>query len=341
MSIVVTRREANLLTVARVAVGLVPATDAMRLLAAPAEAPSKLGPTARAALADTLARGCVLALAKRGGWLCEGPQRLWERVPAPPLAFSGNTVRLLSWVLNTPLSELDATSPLVFRGPLTVAEDLLVTLLISNLRGTGCERLLAQQPALQPLPLTRLTHAAAMAGQLGTSPMPAFEVPALAPFVEGLRLLLAESWLGAERSKRQIIAPLELMEVGRAQSDVLEAWLAAVDQAGRRDLATFLIDVAATWLKSMGPHSTARELNQALAPDAPLRERTEARRGAAAVLRSLARLREWDRQHRAVRFFDDGYALAQRLIADWERLGERGFSQAASLVAELDGVSIS
>jgi hypothetical protein len=39
-----------------------------------------------------------------------------------------------------------------------------------------------------------------------------------------------------------------------------------------------------------------------------------------------------------VRFIDDGYDLAQRLVADWERLGERGFSKAAELVAELDAI---
>ena len=75
-----------------------------------------------------------------------------------------------------------------------------------------------------------------------------------------------------------------------------------------------------------------------MALDAPLRERTEARRRAAAMLRSLGRLREWDQQHRSVRFIDDGYALAQRLVVDWERLGERGFTRAAHLVTELDAI---
>ncbi|GMU61791.1 MAG: hypothetical protein AMXMBFR34_35540 [Myxococcaceae bacterium] len=39
-----------------------------------------------------------------------------------------------------------------------------------------------------------------------------------------------------------------------------------------------------------------------------------------------------------VRFIDDGYELAQRLVVDWERLGERGFTRAATLVAELDAI---
>lgn len=334
MSIVVTRAESHLLTVARVAVGVVPPMDAMRLLVTSVSPPPKLGPTAREALSDTLARGAVASLAKQGGWLKEGQLRLWERHSAPPLTFTGNTVRLFSWVLNTPLAESD-TSPLLFKGPLTVAEDLLIALLIDRLRGTGCDALLARQLSIRRLPLTTLAHAALMAREVSLDELPSFDVPVLAPFVEGLRALLSRAWLSAERSKRDLTAPDMLSRVGRAQADLLEAWLKAIDLAGRRDLATFLIDTAASWLAA---DRTADELTRSMSLDAPLRERTDARRRAAAMLRSLAQLREWDHQHRAVRFIDDGYTLAQRLVVDWERLGERGFTRAANLVAELDAI---
>lgn len=334
MSIVVSRAEANLLTLARVAVGVVPAMDAMRLLVTSVSPPQKLGPTARAALSDTLARGSVLALASQGGWLEEGGQRLWDRYAAPPLAFTGNVVRLLSWVLSTPLAEADA-SPLVFKGPLTVAEDLLVTSLIDRLRGSGCDGLLARQVALRRLPLTTLAHAGPLARELALDELPAFDVPALAPFVEGLRALLARAWLAAEKSKREIAEPELLARIGRAQGDVLDAWLTAIDTAGQHHLASFLVDAAVSWLSV---ERTADSLTRSLTPDAPLRERTEARRRAAALLRALGRLREWDARHRSVRFIEDDYAQAQRLIADWGRLGERGFTRAAELVTELDSI---
>lgn len=334
MSIAVTRAEAYLLTIARVAVGVVPPMDAMRLLVTSVAPPPKLGPTARAALSDTLARGSVLSLAKQGGWLAEGSKRLWERHAAPPLAFSGNTVRLFSWVLTTPLAEPDA-SPLLFKGEVTPAEDFLVALLIDRLRGTGCDALLARQLSIRKLPLTTLAHAALMARDVALDEVPEFDVPVLAPFVEGLRTLLSRSWLAAERSKRDLVAPEMLSRVGRAQGDVLDAWLTAIDRAGRRDLATFLIDTATSWLSV---DRTPDELTRSMSLDAPLRERTDARRRAAATLRSLSMLREWDQQHRTVRFIDDGYELAQRLVVDWGRLGERGFTRAASLVAELDAI---
>ncbi len=334
MSLAVTRAEANLLTVARVAVGVVPAMDAMRLLVTSVNPPLKLGPTARAALADTLSRGSVLSLARQGGWLAEGQARLWQRTAAPPLTFTGNTVRLFSWLLSSPLAEADA-APLIFKGPLTAAEDFLVALLIDRLRGTGCDAALAQQLSLRKLPLTSLAHAAVMSREVAFDELPDFDVPVLAPWVEGLRSLLARSWVSAERAKRDVSAPDQLTRIGLAQGGVLERFLDACHAAGRHDLATFLVDAATSWVT---PERTADEFTRSMSMDAPLRERTEARRRAAAMLRALGTLRQWDQEHRAVRFIDDGYELAQRLVADWERFGERGFSKAAALVTELDAI---
>ncbi|HEY1087720.1 MAG TPA: hypothetical protein VGE37_08495, partial [Archangium sp.] len=171
--------------------------------------------------------------------------------------------------------------------------------------------------------------------ELPVDELPAFDVPTLAPFVEGLRTLLARSWLAAEKTKREFSLPDALIRVGTAQGAVLDAFFAAIHSAGRHDLASFLVDAAVSWLSV---DRSADELTRAMTQDAPLRERTEARRRAGAMLRALARLREWDQHHRGVRFIDDGYELAQRLVADWERLGDRGFTRAATLVAELDAI---
>lgn len=334
MSITVTRAEANLLTLARVAVGVIPPMDVMRLLVTPVPPPQKLGPTARGALADTLGRGTVLALARQGGWLPDGERRLWERYERVPLAFTGNTVRLLQWLLATPLAEHDG-KPLFFEGALTPAEDLLVALVLDRLRGTGCDALLARQLALRGLPMTTLVHAAVMARDLPLDEVPPLDVAAYAPLLEGTRTLLSRAWLAAERWKRELSQPDLVSRVGRAQEAVLGAFLSAIDAAGKRELAGFLVDAAVQWVT---PERTAEDLVRALVPDAPLRERTDARRRAAAMLRALARLRAWHDEHRNVRFIEDHYEAAQRLVVDWERLGERGFSQAAALVAELDAI---
>lgn len=327
--IAVTRAEANLLTLARVAVGAVPPIDAMRLLVTPVTPPAKLGPTAREVLADTLARGTVLGLARSGGWV----ERSWER-STPPLEFTPNVVRLLSWLLSTPLSEHDV-QPLVLPRPPTPAEDALLTMLIDRLRGSGCDAAIARQLEVRRWPLTTLAHAAFLAKEVGLDEAPPLDVKTLAPWLESLRVLFARSWLAAERAKRDVVAVDAVLRMGRAQGLVLSAALSALDAGGRRDLATFLVDVAVSFFSTA---RTADELTRSMSTDAPLRERIEARRAAGATWRALARLREWDQAHRNVRFIDDGYEQAQRLVRDWERLGERGFSAAAGLVQSLDAL---
>lgn len=334
MTAFVTRSEANVLTLARVAVGLVPAQDALRLLVTSLAPPDKLGPSARAALQDTLSRGLVLALGRQGGWLGLDARRLWERTPAPPLHFTGNTVRLLRWLVNAPLAEAEVP-PLVLEGALTPAEEAVVTILLEALHGTGCEAALARQPALRTSALVTLAHAGPMARALALDDVPAFDVARLALWVDGLRSLLARAWVSAEADKAHVIDPGALARFGQAQGRVLAAFFTALDGAGRRDLATFLVDAAARWLALGRPVAS---YSAQLPGDAPLRARTDARRASAAFLRAIATLRAWDEQHRGVRFMDDGYEDAQRLLKDWQRLGEAGFARAAALVRELDAI---
>ncbi|GMU63261.1 MAG: hypothetical protein AMXMBFR34_50240 [Myxococcaceae bacterium] len=330
----VTRSEANVLTLARVAVGAYPAQDALRLLIAQAEAPVKLGPTARALLSDTLARGAVGGLARGGGWSKQGGRRLWERHEPPPLRFTASLVRLFRWMLMHPLAGSEVP-PLTLDARLTLAEQVVVTLLLEKLRGTGCEGTLALQPAVREAPLVVLAHAAMLAQAAELEEVPEVELPASAVVLEGLRDVFARAWVSGERLKRDQEKPAVLARIGRAQTAVLDTFLPAIDQAGQRQLAGFLVDAAVEWLSAS---RTSDEYVRTLTPDAPLKDRTEARRQAGAFLRRLPRLHAWDREHRSVRFIDDEYRLAQQLVKDWERLGEQGFNEAARLVAELDAL---
>jgi hypothetical protein len=333
MSPAVTTAEANLLTIARVAVGAHPAQDALRLLLGTASAPKKLGPSARAVLGDTLARGTVVALARRGGWVKEGGRRLWERHEMPSLHFSANLVRVFRWLLSSPLAgEVPA---LVVDGEFTWGEQVVLVTLLEQLRAAGCEGPLVLQAPVRRAPLVVLAHVVDLARAGPLEAVPAFDVPHMAVLVEGLRDVLARAWVDGERLKRDQERPETLLDMGRAQAAVLDAFLTAVDAAGQRALATFLVDAAARWLATP---RTAEDYGRGLASSTPLRDRSEARRHATHFLRALDRLHAWDREHRAVRFIDDGYEIAQRLVKDWERLGERGFTDAARLVAELDSL---
>jgi hypothetical protein len=330
----VSASEAHLLTVARTAVGLIPAADVMRLIVTSVTPPPKLGPTARAVLSDTLARGTVLGLARQGAWLNGLGGRGWDRHAPMPLTFTSNTVRLLQWVLRTPLGETDV-SPLTLRGNFTLAEQVLVTLLLDALRGTGCDGALARQAPVRESPLVVLAHAAELARVAPLEAIPSFDVQTLAAPIDGLRVLLARSWLAAEKAKRDVDQPAVLHRIGAAQGAVLAAFFEAVAGVDHRPLATFLIDAAVGFFSV---RRTPEDLIRAMPSDAPLRERALARRSAGAFVRALAHLRAWDQEHRSIRFIDDGYDVAQFLVKDWERLGEQGFNAAGQLVAELDAL---
>jgi len=146
--------------------------------------------------------------------------------------------------------------------------------------------------------------------------------------------LLGDTWLAAEVLKPELAQPKVLARVGRTQAAVAASFLDVVDAQQQRHLARFFIDAAAAWLAT---RSSASDL-VALDPESPLRERGEARQQAGALWRVLERLEQWDHQHRATRFIDEGYDAAQALVKDWERLGPNGFAAARRLVAELEAL---
>lgn len=327
----VTHAEANVISLARCVVGSGPSAELTRLLLVSVSPPTKLGPTSASLLRDTLARGVAFELLAEGGWTKEADGRLWDQ-PLPPLTFTANAVRLLSWALRLPLAEPEV-APLQFEGELTHAEEVFAALFLERARGTAAELTLMKQPALRKLPLVQVLHAASL-GRVG--PLPVVPLtPAHLPFVRGLLDLLGDVWLAAELFKPQLAQPKTLAGVGRAQLAVATSFLDVIDAAQQRHLARFFVDAAAAWLAT---RTSSGEL-VSLDPEAPLRERGEARQQAASLWRIIQRLEQWDQQHRATRFIDDGYEAAQRIVKDWERLGPNGFGAAHRLVGELEALS--
>lgn len=330
----VTVPEDHLLTLARAAVDEVSPVDLHRLLVTSVEPPGKLGPTSRRLLSQLLSRGLVLALARGGGWRRLQGRRLWERREAPPLAFTGNLVQVLQWMLRTPLGDADVPA-LTLKAPLTPAEEAVLALLFSRLQGSGCEPAVARQAPLRDSPLCVLAFAGELARHRPLERVPAISVERHGVFLEGLRDVLAAAWLRVERLRPGLERPSVAITIGEAQAAALESFFEVVDRAGRRDLAGFLLDAAAAALEHP---LTATEYVASLNQDTPLRDRTQARRAAGALLRGVGRLRAWDAEHRAVRFIDDGYQLAQELVREWERLGNRGFRTAERLAGELEAL---
>ncbi|GHG72633.1 hypothetical protein [Comamonas sp. JC664] len=331
--------EHSLLTLARAVVGMGQYASVEDLLRGIHTVPRRFSPPALQVLRDTLAKGSVLALARAGGWrrersLHEGQVRsgrLWERHAPPPLRFSPLTLHVLRWMLEQPLTKLGVT-PLEVEGTPTLADEWLLYLCCRLVAGTHCARALGVQPVFRRSALCWL----GFPEQFGTT-RPELDAAAFTPLLadgawllEALRRELAQRWRGLEESKRSIASPAEAMALGAAQEAVLAAFLDAVDAAGRRDLAGFLIDAARPLMDQ-----PASRWVEGLSSSASLSSRAEAARASAAFLRTLGRLSRWDAEHRAVRFFDDDYDTAQLLLSEWGTFGEAGFRRAEDHAREL------
>lgn len=339
----VSHSEHTLLTLARAVVGSGQYGPVEDLLCGSHSAPERLSPGALHVLRDTLAKGTVLSLMRRGGWRRQrhlyGAQeragRLWQRHPPLPLHFSALCVQTLQWLAEQPLG-LAECKPLAVEGVPTLADELFLYSCCHLVAGTPCGPSVGAQPVFRRSALCWLGFPDLL-GQPPVALAPALFAPLLAshaPVLEALQADLARRWLRLEESKHRISSPADMMALGKAQEAVLTAFLSAIDPAGRRDLAGFLIEAGRRLVEQPASWWVA-----GLSLQSSLRERSEAAQAAGAFLRGLSQVGRWDSEHRSVRFFDDGYETAQVLLSEWDSLGEAGFRRAADLLRGLASLS--
>jgi|CXWL01.1.fsa_nt_gi hypothetical protein len=331
---VVSPKESELLSVARAVMGGAPFEAVQRLLLSPRKAPAHIGPTAAGLLKDMLGKGVVLALAKGGGALRDERGRLWERQKPARLDFGLSTVRLLQWLLEAPLGESGAEG-VVLPETQGLGDELFLFSLLKLTQGTPAWHSVAQLEAARRSPLCALGFAFSLGlvAPLDAGHTYVWSEPALNT-VDALQAVLERQWLRSEAEKATVAYPARLKAAGLAQQKVLTAFLSAIDKAGRRELAHFLVRAGARWLAAI-PDEGVGSVVAGLSTTAPLRERQEARRAAAAPYRALVTLAAWDQEHRNLRFIDDGYAKAQSMVKVYDSLGERGFQKGARV---LDGL---
>jgi hypothetical protein len=304
----------------------------------PAGPASPLGPAAAALLRDALAKGSVRALARLGGWrrgqCLHGEEvrsgRLWERHPLVPLAFTDACPALLQWLAArppTPLAE----------GPRTPADALLWLLALQALHPSPAAAALAAQPAARTCALAWLGAPDVLtAASPAPPPLPLDFAPLLAgdgALLEALQPALAWRWLQLSQAPGTAAPPAAEAEARAARWEaaegVLQAFLTAADGAGRRDLASFVVDAA---VASLARPAAPPPLDAAL----PLALRGRLLRASGLLLRALGRLEAWRGQHRRVGFVDDGYAAAQFLLARHVALDARAAAEAASRLEALE-----
>jgi hypothetical protein len=335
-------------TTLRTTTGVHTLSAAARLLRQGRDLSARLGHTASRLMQDTMSKGLIMSLVRRGGWrraesVRDGQVRtgrLWERHHPPALHLSPFAMHLCRWLTAHELGR-EPAAPLV-HAPATVADELLLYLALDLAHRARCTDALAIQPGVRASALCWLGFADVLARHVDTDITPAdISVYAFVPWTSGTGALIVEAlqpdlaarWITMERHKRALGSSAAIIATGRVQEAVLKAWGAALGSAGRRDLIEFVLLAARALLDE---RTSAQDWRPAADPGAPLQTRNHAQRAAAAFLRALRPLKRWADNAAAVRFFDDEYSAAQLYLRLWEQLGGSRYRRAMALVTELE-----
>ena len=282
--------------------------------------------------------------------------RGWERRVPVALEFSVATLKLLRWLIATPLTAAPSTVAPLLETSLTIGDQVVIYLALDAATGTAAQPVLARQPQVRAAPLAWLGFAHLLGDpvpqrSLGSStPGPAPQRSlgsstsgqpddrgfdslthgAGAIVIEALTRELARRWNEVELGKRAMTDPAQLVALGAAQDAVLQAFMIACDKRKRRDLATFVLDAAVPLLaRNLSPAPIALDTT------ASLSARAGARLASGALLRAVAQWQRWNEEHRAIRFIDDEYPAAQLLLRRFEKIGRDGADQLAAWLSDL------
>jgi hypothetical protein len=345
----VSRFEANLIRLLHFFLGRVPAEQARPLFDERRVAPPCLSADCVHLAQDSLAKGCVLFLVRNGGWRNDRysrdgvpvPGRVWQRIPADarPLNF-GRVV--LEFLMHVTTERVDQAHPVPWNPKvnLTPGDELFFLIAFDSLRLAPAVLMpLREKAVFSKNPLCRLAFPA---------DFPATDDPPTVDFdrwftgpraaiLECLQPWLAARWLQLERTRGQEPNWTTLGRRGRSEGAILDAYLAAADRHGRRDLARFILQSTSAILTQS--ELTAEYWSGGLTGEGPprLQERIDVRRAAMVGPGRFGTLEQWTRQSRGVGYFDDGYAASQMWKEDWEAAGgDAAAANAGRVLAEVE-----
>lgn len=344
----VTRFEANLLRLLYFFLRQEPPERALPLVEDRCEPPPCLSKAAVRLVQEALAKGCTQQLAARGGWRKESylrgdrPKsgRLWERTEPTELGlkFSRHSLEFLVWITASHPAKHTDWMPL--QQDLTPGDRVLLFFAYEALRQGVKTFGVGELPCREPFAQHGLLWLAYPEDYGAT---PDRFVPAFTPWTSGVGACMLEAlqrdlvgrWVAVETQKSRIAEYDEMQALGQSQERVLTAFLGAVENVQRLDLARFLLRAAAQLL---GPDAEAsmwvgslRHSGQRLA------DRSAVIAHGLTLLRHLPRLQRWERQARGVGYFDEGYHAAQLWKADWEHYqGDLLCERASNIIRRLD-----
>ena len=233
------------------------------------------------------------------------------------LDFTRHTIRFLIWVTSAEMPAKPKTQPRA--DDLAIGDWLFFYYAFAALRTTPLGDGLAKLTPFSRNALCRL----AFPGDFAEAPPES--MPSFAPWTAGVGAAILEAlqgefrdgWIDLERAKAKQPAWRVLRGIGQVQERVLAAFLTAVDQAGRRDLARFILHAAGTLLEGAdNPFAWMEELQMGRER---LADRAETYRAILALPRQFECLSGWEAQARSIGYFDEGYTAAQLWKADWEQ----------------------
>lgn len=325
--------EADVIQVARSIVGLLPGRAAVDLLATRRKRPA-LRPDAIEVLEDSLRKGLIRSLVRRGGgqrarfFDMEGGVsergRVWERHAPPPLRVTAATTHLLAYLV---ASDLGApTTPKRGPPPLALGDEVFFYLAAERCLEAGFERTLAAYPfassalATLAFPVHVGAGSAPRFGTLLEGPG-AVAVEALAPDLAS-KIGLAE---GARRRLATTPAVTAATEAIRART-VTFAYAAI--ECGRPDLGVFVLQGLASLFSAPRGTEPATWAPRAAEP-LTLAARQDLARSALVWFEVIDAYRAVHKRARAVRFVDEGFDRAQHLLATLEAVSFFHSAQAA------------
>jgi hypothetical protein len=255
------------------------------------------------------------------------------------LRFSPHSVDWLLWLTAQRPDDI-ASLPTLPPDRLTPTDQLLLFLSYSALRDSEFTLHLRLIPAVAANSLIRLAYPDDFVTATATPQFDSSFRGVSVAILECHEYWLADRWIDIERHKREIGDWPALAALGHEQERILIAFSAAAESFGRPDLMRFLLRVAEAVLPVDASKDHFCGGLQGTGP-AKLAERIDVLRSAVAVPRNLLRLRDWERRARSIGYLDEGYAIAQSWLSDWERFGGDELAQRAErVIAEIEPLAL-
>lgn len=293
----------------------------------------RLRPTACALVRDTLRKGLVFELARRGGvrpgrCVHEGVARegrVFDRHPPIALELTSVSEDVLRWMASAPLGAtlhraVGSSDDPTFDAP-SLGDELWMLFAADLL---ARQHLTHVVPKLASSRLVRLAFGGLLPPSLASAPLAMDS--SLVVLLEALAPELTRAWRFCEEHRRRLRSPDSHVAFDASLSATLDALL-----AHDVSLAFFVADAARPYLRDVAPRAWAPWLERKGSASA----RASAMRASGSLLRAALRLRPFVEHAGTVAFFDDDYAAAQLVLSSLGDWRDRGFREAETIVARL------